>query len=110
MPFLTPGKYLVCNEGTPKYSKVKVIAEFTVLGVEGLGKGVVMTISEWDILVENNLGAMCIESDKNCNDCSSYSDGKCERTIYPIDIEDISKPRKKLPFLFRIITCCALDD
>lgn len=112
MPFIVSGKYLVCNEGTNMYSKIKILTSLNCLVVEGVGKGQILSLPEWDIMVENNFGAMCLESD-NCEGCPSYQ-GECIEKIP--DIEECAKPikqrkykPKKLSLFFRLITCCALD-
>lgn len=122
MPFRVLGKILLCNQGTKKYSKAKVLDSLDVVVLDGVGKGKVMSLTDWDNLVENTAGSVC-DGINVCNNCTSFNNGLCERKPYQIDIEEtgirtISHPdpklKKKESFFFRhlfgLITCYMLED
>lgn len=95
LPDYKPGNILTCGEGD-NYSKIKILTEGKVIILCGLGKGNILHIRDWYILVGKN--TVTIQNTTlldNCQSCPFYTE-KVDNSVGSSngDIEDISGHNK----------------
>lgn len=79
-----PGDYLECGFG-PKYSKILILSEDIVIIKEGIGKGTVLTLQDWYIIIgENKSNIQNTTYFDSCKGCPFYKDDE-------LNIESIEK-------------------